>query len=208
MSKKSKKIITALIIIFCLIAVFGVKAYFGLSKGRLTADAKAKVKGDNDAPLKITEFIDFQCPACAKGAMYLKAEMQRHPGLIRLQLKHFPLQMHRHGFLSAQYAECAAEQGKFWAMHDLLLARQSNWKRLDNPRPAFDQMVNEARIDERQLQACIKSGRADKIIQQNKTEGSDRGVRSTPAYFVNEKMVVGKKSLELEIKQYLEANGD
>jgi len=208
MSKKSKKMTTALMIVFCLIAVFGAKAYFGSSRNGLAADAQAKIKGDKNAPLKITEFIDFQCPACALGAMYLKAEMQRHPDLIRLQLKHFPLQMHRYGFLSAQYAECAAEQGKFWPLHDLLLARQNNWKRLDNPRPAFDQMVNEARIDEQQLKACIKSGRADKIIQRNRTEGSNRSIRSTPTYFVNGKMIVGKKSLELEINQYLEANGD
>jgi len=196
------------VIVFCLIAVFGAKAYFDASKGSLAGDDQAKIKGDSNAPLKITEFIDFQCPACAKGAMYLKTEMQRHPGMIRLQLKHFPLQMHQFGFLSAQYAECAAEQGKFWLLHDLLLARQNNWKRLENPRQAFDQMVNEAGIDERQLKTCIKSGRADKIIQQNRAEGSNRRIRSTPTYFVNGKMIVGKKSLELEINKYLETNGD
>ncbi len=69
-------------------------------------------------------------------------------------------------------------------------------------------MVNEVGIDERQLKTCIKSGRADKIIQQNRTEGSNRRIRSTPTYFVNGKMIVGKKSLELEINKYLEENGD
>jgi len=208
MSKKSKKMTTVTIIILCLIVVFGVKTYLGASKGQLTPRAQAKIKGNNDAPLKITEFIDFQCPACANGSKYLKETMERHPQLIRLQLKHFPLQMHRYGFLSARYAECATEQGKFWEMHDLLLARQNNWKRLDDPRPAFSQMANEARIDEQKLKECVASGRSDKIIEQNRVEGSGRRIRSTPTYFVNGKMVVGQKSLELAINQYLEANRD
>lgn len=200
--------ITILIVIIGIALVFGVKAYFGSSKALSASGSMAKIKGDNDAPIKVTEFIDFQCPACAFGAKYLKEEMQRHPGLIRLQLKHFPLSMHQHGFLSAQYAECSAEQGKFWQMHDLLLARQNNWKRLDDPRPAFDQMMSEAGINARELKACIGSGRADRIIQRNRAEGGNRQIRSTPTYFVNGKMMVGQKSLALEINRYLEAHRD
>ena len=208
MAKKTKKTITILIIVIGITVVFGVKNYFGSSKNRSTPSNLAKIKGRSDAPVKVTEFIDFQCPACAFGAKYLKEVMQRHPELIRLQLKHFPLQMHKHGFLSAQYAECSAEQGKFWQMHDLLLARQNNWKRLDDPRPAFDQMISEAGIDARTIKECVESGRADKIIERNRTEGGNRKIRSTPTYFVNGKMVVGKKSLELEINRYLEEDSD
>jgi len=208
MARKSKKTTTFMVVFISIIVVLGVKAYLDSSKGSSANQIQAKVKGDADAPIKVVEFIDFQCPACAKGSKYLKEEMQRHPQLIRLQLKHFPLSMHRHGFLSAQYAECAAEQGKFWQMHDLLLARQNNWKRLDNPRPAFIQMINEASIDEQKLETCIESGRADKIIEQNRLEGASRSIRSTPTYFVNGKMVVGKKSLEMKINEYLEKHGD
>jgi len=208
MSRKSKKTTTLMVVFISVIVVLGVKAYLDSSKNSSANQSQAKVKGDADAPLKVTEFIDFQCPACAKGSKYLKEEMQRHPQLIRLQLKHFPLSMHRHGYLSAQYAECAAEQGKFWQMHDLLLTRQNNWKRLDDPRPAFVQMINEAHIDEQKLKACIASGRANKIIEQNRVEGVGRRIRSTPTYFVNGKMVVGQKSLEMKINEYLEKHGD
>ena len=208
MAQKSKKTITLLIIFIGIAVVFGAKIYFGSSKDHSMSGSFAKIKGSNDAPVKVTEFIDFQCPACAFGAKYLKEVMQRHPELIRLQLKHFPLQMHKHGFLSAQYAECSAEQGKFWQMHDLLLARQNNWKRLDDPRPAFDQMISEAGIDAKAIKECVGSGRADRIIERNRTEGGNRKIRSTPTYFVNGKMVVGKKSLELEINRYLEEDSD
>lgn len=208
MARKSKKSTTITMIIVCIVAVFAAKAYFGSSKGSLNSGSQAKIKGNHDAPIKVIEFIDFQCPACANGARYLKQEMERRPQLIRLELKHFPLQMHQHGYVSARYAECATEQGKFWEMHDLLLARQNNWKRLADPRPAFHQMASEARIDEEKLKACVASGRPDKIIERNRIEGSGRRIRSTPTYFVNGKMVVGQKSLELKINEYLESHSE
>ena len=207
MSRKSKKTTTLMVVVISVIVVLGAKAYLDSTKNSSANQSQAKVKGGTDAPLKVTEFIDFQCSACANGSKYLKEEMQRHPQLIRLQLKHFPLSMHRHGYLSAQYAECAAEQGKFWQMHDLLLARQSNWKRLDDPRPAFTQMINEADIDEQKMKTCVASGRADKVIERNKVEGAGRNIRSTPTYFVNGRMVVGQKSLEMKINEYLEKHG-
>ena len=208
MAKKSKKNTAVIIIFVCIAVVFGAKAYFGSSANGLNSGAQTKVKGSSDAPLNIIEFIDFQCPACAKGAQYLKEEMERYPQLIRLELKHFPLQMHKHGYLSAQYAECATEQRKFWEMHDLLLARQNNWKRLDDPRPAYSQMATEARIDGEELKACVASGRPNKVIDRNKVEGSGRSLRSTPTYFVNGAMVVGQKSLELKINEYLESHSE
>ena len=110
MKKRSKKFTAVLVLIFCIAIVYGLKAVIGLSAKGESTQAYGKVKGDKNAPVKITEFIDFQCPACAQGAKYLKEEIQRHPELIRLQIKHFPLKMHRHGLLSAQYAECAAQQ--------------------------------------------------------------------------------------------------
>ena len=93
-------------------------------------------------------------------------------------------------------------------MHDLLLARQNNWKRLDDPRPAFNQMASEAGIDKQELQTCVASGRPDKMIERNRIEGSGRRIRSTPTYFVNGKMVVGQKSLELKINEYLESHSE
>jgi len=206
MSKKSKKFTTVLLIFACIIAVYGYNVFTGRSKNSISAGTQAKVMGDSDAPLKITEFIDFQCPACAKGSKYLKEQMQKHPQLIQLELKYYPLAMHRHGILSAQYAECAAGQGKFWLFHDLLLDRQNNWKRLTDAQPAFNQMVADVNINVPEFNDCLKGGKMNKAIEKNKLEGNTLGIRSTPTYFVNGKMVVGQKSLELEINKYVEAN--
>jgi protein-disulfide isomerase len=206
MPKRSKKIIAVIIFIVCIAIVYGIKAVIGPSVMGFSTQANSKIKGHKDAPVKITEFVDFQCPACAMGAKYLEEQIQSHPEFILLQIKHYPLEMHLHGLLSAQYAECANQQGKFWPFHDLLFSRQGNWTRLVNATQAFDQMAHEVGLNMEDLNACLKDEKVTEIIARNKTEGAARGVRSTPSYFVNGKLVVGKQSLEAEIKKYLEKN--
>ena len=206
MPKKSKKIIAVIILIVCVAIVYTIKAVIGPSVMGFSTQVDGKTKGYKNAPVKITEFIDFQCPACAVGAKYLEEQIQSYPELIRLQIKHYPLEMHIHGLLSAQYAECANQQEKFWSFHDLLFSRQSNWARLVNAKQAFDQIAHEVGLNVDNLSACLQDKKITEIIARNKTEGAARGVRSTPSYFVNGKLIVGKQSLELEIQKYLEKN--
>ena len=208
MKKLSKKGLTIVIVLACLGMVFGAKAFFQASSGETSPGDKGKVKGHAKAPVKITEFIDFQCPACAAGAMYLKSEMKKHPQSIRLELKHYPLPMHRHGVTSSQYAECALEQEKFWPFHDLLIERQGNWKRLDDAQPAFLQIAKDAALDIEDLQLCLKKGDVNALIEKDMAEGKTLGVRSTPTYFVNGVKIVGKKSLEEELMKYLEKDDE
>lgn len=207
MSKISKKTAVILTVLICLVAVYGAKFGIGYFRKNTPKASAGKVKGAENAPIKVTEFIDFQCPACARGAAYLKEKIQQYPAAIRLELKHYPLAMHQHGFLSSQYAECAASQGKFWSYHDLLLARQSNWKRLVDAQPAFERIADEVHLDKAELQVCLQNEATDAIIEKNRAEGKKLGVRSTPTYFVNGKMIVGKKSLDEEIVKLLKKNG-
>jgi len=207
MPKISKNFSTILVAVACFAVVGGAKFFIGLSRNNMSSGTLAKVKGSNKAPIKVTEFIDFQCPACAKGAAYLKEMIEKYPEAIRLELKHFPLQMHEYGVLGARYAECAAQQEKFWPFHDLLLARQGNWRRLADVQPAFDRVAGDVSLNKQELEACLQEGAVDKIIAKNKAEGKTRGVKSTPTYFVNGKMVVGKKSLDFQIRRLLQENG-
>ena len=152
-------------LLFVLLLFFGLKTIKGSSKG-VPLGARAKVLGSDDARIRITEFVDFQCPMCANGARYLKSVMKKNPGLIRLQMKYYPLQqIHNHALLSAQYAECASYQGKFWPYHDLLMNRQGNWKRLADAKPAFDQMASDVDLDKDELSTCLQSNKALKEIE-------------------------------------------
>ena len=203
MTQQSKLRVTLFIIAVSVIVVLGVKFFLGGASEDARLPAEMRAKGDKNAPIQITEFIDLECPACARGVEYLARMMAAHPEAIRLDLKYFPLPSHRHGFLAARYTECAARQGKFWPFHDALLSRQANWSRLMDATPAFALIAQEVSLDKDKLSACLNDKSVDALIQQSHLEGERRGVKSTPTYYVNGKMVVGLQSLEPEVGRLL-----
>ena len=207
MARISKRTATLLVILICVLSVYATKSLMQQFRKDGSTATSARIKGNDHAPIKVTEFIDFQCFACAYGAAYLKETIKKHPEAIQVEVKHFPLQMHRHGLSSSRYAECAARQGGFWPFQDMLLARQGNWMRLVDADPAFLRIADDSGLDEKKLEACLKDYTVDEAIEKNKEEGKVLGIKSTPTYFINGKMVVGGKSLEEEIKKLLEENG-
>ena len=206
MSQQPKIRITFLVIAFSFAIVYGAKFFLGFVPHNIQSPVEMRTKGDKNAPIHITEFIDLECPACARGVEYLARMMAAHPTAIRLELKYFPLPGHRHSFLAARYAECAARQGKFWPFHDALIERQANWSRLMDATPAFVLISHEIALDTNKLNACLKDKSVDAIIQQSHLEGEQRGVQSTPTYYVNGKMIVGLPSLEPELDRLLAEN--
>lgn len=200
MPRSSKKTTaTILIVILSAAVILGTKFYLESQREAPGKGALARVKGAKGAPIRIIEYIDFECPACAKGAMFLKSYMEEHPGLIYLEMKYYPLRMHRHSFLAATYAECAARQDKFWPVHDLLIERQNQWKQLINAEPAFKIIAEDAELDLNKLQACLEDKSAESAINQDRTEGDALSIKSTPTYFINGQMIVGYNSLSEEI---------
>ena len=163
----------------------------------------ARSKGNPQAKIRIVEYVDFQCPACAYGIKYLKTFFDKHPNDVYLHVHYFPLtNMHRHAMISALYSECAARQGKFWALDDLMIPQQQQWEQLINPQPVFQAMATQVGMNIDQLNTCLVSDDARKVINDEKSLGQALGIKSTPTYFINNKMVVGTKSLQDELKTY------
>ncbi len=198
MLKISKKSLSVLIIVLGVCVVFAVQAAKPKKKEVVDVPSPRSI-GPSKAPIQITEFIDFQCPACAKGAIYLKKLRQEHPKAIRLQMKYFPLSMHKFGFISAEYAECAARQGKFWSFQDNLVERQSQWSNLLDVKSVFEIMAIESNVDLKTLRTCLEDKSVKEQVEKDQEEGKIFGVSSTPTYFINNKMVVGSKLLEDEM---------
>lgn len=203
MSKKNKKkTFSIFVVLACILFIAGIQV-FDRGSDQAGSIALARVKGTDRAPIKITEYIDFQCSLCAEGSKHLKEFIKAHPDKIRLELKYFPLNSHQHALMSARYAQCAANQGKFWEFHDLVLERQSQWQSLANATPAFDDIAGKIGLDQAQLNSCLKDEAVGLVINLDKEEGARRGVRSTPTYFINGKMFVGHKSLASELDRLL-----
>ncbi len=182
--------------------VIGTKILLAPKKTEINLQT-ARAKGNVQAKVKIVEFIDFQCPACAVGMKYLKTFFDQHPNDLYLQVRYFPLtNMHHHAMISALYSECAARQGKFWTLDDLMMSQQGQWEQLISPEPVFQAMAAQVGMNINQLNTCLASDDARRVINDEKSLGQSLGVSSTPTYFINNKMVVGTKSLQEEIKAY------
>jgi protein-disulfide isomerase len=194
---------STLVIVLVLVGlVAGAKIYLAPKKAQINIQT-ARAKGNPQARVKIVEFIDFQCPACAYGMKFLKTFIGQHPDDIYVQVRYFPLtNMHHHAMISALYSECAARQGKFWELEDLMIPQQGQWAQLISPEPVFQAMAAQVGMDINQLNSCLASDDARKVINDEKALGQSLGIASTPTYFINNKMVVGVKSLQDELKTY------
>ncbi len=95
------------------------------------ADETDYVKGASleTAEMVIYEYSDFQCPGCDGMAPILSMFLEEHPN-IALVYRHFPLSFHTHAQITAEAAEAAGAQGKFWEMHDMLFENTSTWSSL------------------------------------------------------------------------------
>ena len=162
-----------------------------------------RAQGNPQAKIKIIEFIDFQCPACAKGYQLLHEYLKQNPDKLYVELRYFPLAMHKHGDSSARWGECAARQDKFWSFMDLLIARQNEWAAMIDPVPSFDVIAKESGINSAQMKACLNDESVKQAIAADVGEGKLRAVSSTPTYFINHEMVVGTKSLQMKLDELL-----
>ncbi len=87
-------------------------------------------KGSKGALLTVIEFSDFQCPFCAEHALEVQPILDEtfvDTGQVRWVFKHFPLRSHVYAVAAATATECAAKQGLFWQLHDLLFETQEDW---------------------------------------------------------------------------------
>jgi protein-disulfide isomerase len=203
MAKSSKQKVTIFIIVACLFAVL--TGQFILQHQRshvVRGSLPAKAKGNPQAKLKIVEYIDFECPACAQGTHILKEFFAKYPNQIYLEVKYFPLPSHTYGMVSARWAECAGRQNKFWAFVDPLMERQNYWATLHDPVPALRQIAEQAGLSSFQLDNCLNNKYLDETILTEKAIGTSLGIQSTPTYFINDKMIVGTKTLVEELDKF------
>ncbi|MCA9401719.1 MAG: thioredoxin domain-containing protein [Candidatus Omnitrophica bacterium] len=154
-----------------------------------------RTSGDPGAVLQIVEFVDYTCINCVKGHKILKKYLQEYPKAINVTVKYFPLG-ELNSMISALHAECAAQQDKFWPMHDMLFERQFHWRTLVEVEPYLTALAKKISLDIDQLKGCLEDPAARSTLIQEKTLGESYFVQMTPTYFINRKMVVGSEELE------------
>lgn len=147
------------------------------------------VKGSPDAAVVVTEFSDFECPACksfAQGTAKAIEEEYVKTGQVRFEYKHFPLPQHDPSATNAaNAAECAADQGKFWEMHDYLFQEQGKEGSNTFTQIRLKSMASELGLNVAEFEQCVSRQTHLKTIQANMNEGRQLFVNATPTILVN-----------------------
>jgi len=158
--------------------------------------AQGYTMGNANAPVKIIEFADFECPGCAQFATVTEPDVRKRivdAGLASFTFYDFPLPQHKNSKRASLSAACAGDQGKFWEMHDRIFARQDQWntQAADNPRPFFEQYARDIGLNVTVWEACYDAGKHDGRVLANLAEGERRKISSTPTFIVGDKMYPG-----------------
>ena len=162
------------------------------------AQQNARAWGPADAPIKIEEYLDYQCPAC--GAYNKSFE----EGVIDAFAKTGKVryEVHSMSFIgqesvdAASAALCAADQNKFWEMHNTLFASQNGENQGTFTKAHLKELAAAIGMDTNAFNTCLDSDKYAQQVTQDRDEGDKRGVNQTPTFFVNNKMVVGVQSAD------------
>ncbi len=156
--------------------------------------------GSNEAPVSLVEFGDYESEACAKAHEIVKKLIKHFEGSLKFNFRHFPLtQIHQRAHKAAEAAVGAAQEGKFWEMHNILFENRKNLGTI-----SLKLYSREAGISNKKFLDTLVNSTFSWEVRNDLLEGLNKGVRDVPAFFINGQLLQGKPTYE-NIKSAIEA---
>lgn len=154
-------------------------------------------KGAQVASLIVTEYGDFQCPACGAYYPIIKQLEEVFGAEVKFTYRHFPLrQIHGQAELAARASEAAGRQDKFWEMHDLLFENQKSWAEKRNAEDIFIGYATSLELDIEQFKNDLKSDEVKDKVNNDYNGGVRSGVNSTPSFFINDVRIQNPRNFD------------
>lgn len=189
--RQKQRWITRLLWVLAALAVTGMMAFTFWPKNKNPTPTVEvgldKSIGEENAPVVIVEYGDFQCPACQRfsqtTAEQLKTEYVQ-TGKVRFVFRQFAF-LGDESQWAAEASECANEQGLFWIYYDKLYQEQNGENVGVFSKDNLKGFAADLGLDTAGFNQCLDSGRYTEKVQQETLEGQQAGVRGTPSVFVN-----------------------
>ena len=168
--------------------------------------SKKIIVGEKNAPITLMVFGDYESEACAKANEVVKAILEAFPKEVKFIFRHFPLlKFHQKAHKAAEASLAAAQEGKFWEMHNELYANRHSLGVISLKGHARDAGVKSKKfLDE------LINGFYGIYVQDDLKEGINLGVVDIPAFFLNGKRfseTPNFKNLSQAIKALIPKNG-
>ncbi len=149
------------------------------SAGIPAVDDGDYIRGDENAPLTIIEYSDFECPYCERFHVTMEQVMEEYDGQIRWVLRSFPLSFHANAEDAGVAAECAGQQGKFWEMGDALFDNRAALGE-----DLYFELAASLSLNASEFTTCFEGDEARTKIRAQATAGAAAGVTGTPGSFI------------------------
>lgn len=156
----------------------------------------AFVLGEDDAPVTMVEFTDYQCPFCARHFTDTHAQLVENyvnTGKLRIVYRDQALPFHANANIAAQAVRCAEENGSGAEMHDALFASQTEWSELATEAAIakFGEYATAAGLNSATVVSCVESGKFKEAVDADSALGLEVGAGGTPTFFIQGKPLVG-----------------
>ena len=174
--------------------------------------------GDPNAPVKIYEYSDFQCPACAR--FWIETEPKIVENYVKTGKVYFVSRSlgnmiseminqqlgtdNTESRDSAAAAYCAGDQGKYWGYHDILFANQTGEGVGDFSEERLIAYAKELGLNMSDFKSCFNSGKYHERVAQDGVDGQAAGVHASPSFIINGQLLVGAQPFEV-FQQAIEA---
>lgn len=148
--------------------------------------------GNPQASVTLMEFGEYESEACAKANEVVKKLLEEYEGKIRFNFRHFPLtQIHQRSMKAGEAAVGAAQEGRFWEMHNLLFKNRRNLGTV-----SLKLYSKEAGVSNKKFLDDLVNSTYGWHVRNDLLEGLGKGVREVPAFFVNGELVAGKPTYD------------
>ncbi|WP_303981031.1 DsbA family protein [Rothia mucilaginosa] len=144
-----------------------------------------------------TLYTDYQCPYCAKAEPKFEEAAKKLDGVLNVTVRHMPLNMHVNAVPAALAVEAAEAQGKHLEMANKLFTTQNDWKGIserDKLRTLFNDYAKELGLNTEEFDKVLLASDTVKPIQRDYDHAVKIGVKGTPTFVVNDKVVEGLDS--------------
>jgi protein-disulfide isomerase len=185
--------------------------------------ASGSVLGNADAPITISEFADFQCPACGQFARQTLPQIEEKyikTGKVKWVFNHFAFlgqnttdpaklalfnEFKDESIRSAEASECANDQGKFWEYANTLFANQAGENQGAFRDEKLVEFAQQLGLNMDQFQTCMDQRTHLQKIQQSNNYARSINLPGTPSIFVNGTLVNGSSlaAIERALQPYL-----
>lgn len=142
--------------------------------------SQSPVIGQENAPVTLVAFLDFQCPYCANVYPPIEELLQKHPKEVKLIIKHYPLRMHAFARNAALAALAAAKQNKYTEMTTILF---KNYRNLTDE--TVKKYAEQIGLDLKTFETALNDPALQQIVNQDLSQGVEAKVRGVPALFIN-----------------------